>query len=229
MNTKRKPKRIPYNYVEIENVGYPKRLKNGKNSKIVHYIGENRCKADITEATTTVIFGSSIQKIDQDAFRFERYLQILTFQSPSKLRVIGTFAFQQCIALQQLELPMNLLEIQADAFRECYNLKSVLLPPSIETIAERAFYFCSNLHNITLPSQLKYIGNYAFAHSVQTTPKLPPSIQSIHFQCFGKCKIGHQIFDLIQNNAGLLISVNLSHEFEHLPPMLLPLFQTTGT
>ena len=212
---KRKPvKRIPYNYWKIEVIGHAPRIKRGKQGSIcATYIGENRCEPDITEATRIVQINTTTTIISHDAFRMEKMLENIHFERPSCLQRIEAFAFNACILLRELHLPHGLTYIGPNAFNGCHNLHTVTFPSTVRTIEERAFYNCFNLNNINLPEHVESIGNYAFAHSLISTPRIPSRVKRLHCQCFGTISCQSQIVDMITTRECNLYLLNLSYQF----------------
>jgi hypothetical protein len=88
--------------------------------------------------------------IEKDAFWSCSWLVDLTFEGPSKLRVIAKGAFTECMALTSITLSGSLTAIHKWGFGWCRSLKSVRFEPGSERpeIHPDAFRACPNLEEI---------------------------------------------------------------------------------
>jgi hypothetical protein len=88
--------------------------------------------------------------IEEKAFRGCSSLVELTFEAPSKLRVIAKRAFGECEALTSITLPGSLRELHEGSFGSCESLKRVRFEPGSEPpeIHPRAFECCPKLDEI---------------------------------------------------------------------------------
>jgi hypothetical protein len=109
----------------------------------------------------------SLTAVPSHCFQFCRSLSVVTFASPSTIRLI-----------------------HADEFSSCSTLESICIPNSVETISGRAFETCSRFSTVAfeLPSQLRSIGLFAFANCISLNSiSIPASVDTISTRCFKKC------------------------------------------
>ena len=117
--------------------------------------GSHKTETDFTK----VVFPSSIEIIDESAFR-ETAIQDISI--PSSVVIINKTAFQSCQDLKTVDIPNSVKTILDAAFQNCTSLTSVEIPNSIREISYRLFK-ASGLTEITIPSTVKVIGKEAFA------------------------------------------------------------------
>ncbi len=138
------------------------------------------------KSTISVILPSSIQTIQNYAFRYNSNLTTLTL--PEGLRTIREAAFEDCISLKKVVIPSTLRKIENGVFRDCEELVSVTIPEGVVAIGEDAFQGCENLPDITLPNSITSIGEYAFSGcSSLTSITIPDSVTSISDYTFRGC------------------------------------------
>lgn len=123
-----------------------------------------------------------------------------TYQVPSGVTTIATYAFCSAYSLSGLTFPDSLRTIEPSAFYHA-SIRDLILPEGLETVGESAFYRSSlsliQLPNslkrietgafakcdtvfVTLPAQLEYIGDYAFAGDINLSDvSIPASVKEI--------------------------------------------------
>lgn len=162
---------------------------------------------------TSIIIPNSVTSIGEAAFTGCTNLQIVTFESESKLTSIGAAAFYGCSSLTSIIIPNSVTNIEVDAFRGCINITSIIIPNNVTSIRggaffgctslqtvtfeggskltsiERgAFYKCSSLSSIVIPSSVTSIGDNAFfGCSSLTSITIPNSVTSIGKNAFYEC------------------------------------------
>ncbi len=106
---------------------------------------------------------NSLTSIDEGAFSGCTALNNVVFDTPSKLKTIGTRAFNGATALTALTIPNTVTDIKPSAFNGCSALATVTFQetPTIQTIGNNAFQNCG-LTAITIPESVKTIEKEAF-------------------------------------------------------------------
>ena len=102
---------------------------------------------------------SSITTIGTYAF-FASSLE--NIQLPDGITTIGDYAFQNCTKMSQVTLSTNLQTIENDAFRGCTRLSSISIPKKVKTIKSGAFRECTSLSAVTVA------GNYLTTTGYET-------------------------------------------------------------
>ena len=130
-----------------------------------------------------VHFNKDLEEIDNDAFQAAVALKEITFDEPSKLKRIGTWAFFNT-GLESLRLPASLETLGSAAFRENNKLKTVTVAASskLKKIDAGAFYSNTNLESFTFEgtTALETIGQQAFMGATKLKKfNIPASVKSI--------------------------------------------------
>lgn len=134
-----------------------------------------------------------------------------SIEIPASVEIIGVSAFFNCTQLQVVSFESNskLKEIGGacswephGAFSNCIALSAIEIPSTVTTIGVAAFYGCSNLQQITFekPSMLNSLNegganSFAMGHSYGTfakcisltTIEIPASIERLHNPMFSGC------------------------------------------
>ena len=84
-----------------------------------------------------------------------------TYDIPSSVEEIATFAFRTAQNITSLTIPSGVSTIGKQAFREMKKLQEVMFaePSSVKKFGVAPFMHCSLLKEVTLPSSLEQIGN----------------------------------------------------------------------
>lgn len=135
-----------------------------------------------------VHFNKDLEEIDNDAFQAAVALKEITFDEPSKLKRIGTWAFFNT-GLESLRLPVSLETLGSAAFRENNKLKTVTVAASskLKKIDAGAFYSNTNLESFTFEgtTALETIGQQAFMGATKLKKfNIPASVKSIESAAF---------------------------------------------
>lgn len=133
-------------------------------------------------------FNKDLEEIDNDAFQNTVALKEITFEEPSKLKRIGTWAFFNS-ALENLKLPASLETLGSAAFRQNNKLKTVTVAASskLKKIDAGAFYSNTNLESFTFEgaTALETIGQQAFMGATKLKKfNIPASVKSIESAAF---------------------------------------------
>jgi hypothetical protein len=101
------------------------------------------------QKVTKVNFNSNLEMIDGDAFQATTKLANITFESPAKIKTIGTFAFQGS-GLTELNIPASLEVVSWSAFGST-KLKKVTVADGsqLQSINKGAFNGCKDLEEFT--------------------------------------------------------------------------------
>lgn len=137
-------------------------------------------------ALTSVEIPANVETIEAAAFKGCTQLQVVSFESNSKLKEIGGACSWE----------------PHGAFSNCIALSAIEIPSTVTTIGVAAFYGCSNLQQITFekPSMLNSLNegganSFAMGHSYGTfakcisltTIEIPASIERLHNPMFSGC------------------------------------------
>lgn len=103
-------------------------------------------------------------------------LKSVTFDSRSKLTMIGLATFAGCSALESINVPDTVTRIGDYCFRYCAALERVDLPDSVTYLGSFAFQHSDIKYSpFSLNSQCETIGQYAFDHTLSLTEIVIPS------------------------------------------------------
>lgn len=132
---------------------------------------------------TTYKIPSTITKISDSAFNFNRNLTDITI--PSSVKSIGSSAFQACYNLKSVKIPDSVTSVGKFTFYECMRLESVTFGKGLTSTSYQMFKGCSELENVDFGSMLKSLDAQTFANcSSLTNITLPVNITSIGNGCF---------------------------------------------
>jgi len=89
---------------------------------------------------TSLVIPTSVEKIQEQAFRQNYKLASVKFCEPSKITDLSAYSFWQCPKLTEVTLPSSITEI-GKVFLQCENLETVNVPANakLKTIKEDAF------------------------------------------------------------------------------------------
>lgn len=122
-------------------------------------------------------------------------LESVSFELPSNITSIGSYAFLGCTKLESIVIPNSVTTLGEGAFYACYNLKNVEFQTNeehqvkITKIPKYAFRFCVALTSIELPEGITSIGDEAFQMNLALKNiRLPNTLKTIgsHFLCNAK-------------------------------------------
>jgi hypothetical protein len=120
-----------------------------------------------------------LKEISKDAFRC---CAIKSIRIPSSVEVIGKECFYNCESLCEVtfESVSKLTVIGNCAFYEC-GIKSIRIPSSVEVIGTECFYDCFCLCEVTFESisKLKGIGRHALCNTGVDTMEIPAGCESL--------------------------------------------------
>ena len=110
-------------------------------------------------------------------------LATITFEDPSKMNYIDSYAFAYSENFTVDALPSSLWNIGNSAFYDCYNLALKEFPSNLQSIDQYAFFDCYKLEADEIPEGVTTIGAQAFNYAYQTNPPamltLPASLETI--------------------------------------------------
>ena len=121
-------------------------------------------------------------------------LQSVTFEQPSKITTIGSYAFNSCTKLESIVIPNSVTSMGEAAFKGCISLTDVHFQTkedgtvNLKTIPTQCFRYCP-FTSIEIPEGITTIGNEAFQFNLYLkTMKLPNTLTTIgtHFLCDAK-------------------------------------------
>jgi hypothetical protein len=124
---------------------------------LVLYFGKDRGKIRIPD---------EIETIGERAFYFNEFIESISFNPSSKLRVIREAAFLGCPALKGIDIPPGVLRLDDAVFRSCKSLFSVDFGSNsvLARINQSAFATCWALSALTIPGTVEFIGPLCFDH-----------------------------------------------------------------
>lgn len=139
---------------------------------------------DCTSLTGTVVFPSTLEKIQEYSFQNTGFTGF-DLSKCSSLTVAGggyggPFTNNDQIETLDLSGCTSLTYLKANFAADCAKLTSVILPPNLETIESKALAHCYKLQSIVFPATLKSVADEAFhsARSGQTIKTFTVYIQS---------------------------------------------------
>lgn len=110
-----------------------------------------------------IIFNTSLEKLEKDAFAYCKSLKKLEF--PKSLKSIGSNCFSDNFSLYEISFNEGLSEIDEYAFENCTSLVKIEIPQSVKRIGYKAFANCIGLEEIVIHS-----------HNIELAP-----------ECFADC------------------------------------------
>ena len=111
----------------------------------------------------TIEIGNTVENIQENAFKYSKSLEHLTFEENSQLKNIGASAFENGSIIEKLELPEGLESIGNHAFGYTA-IKNLVLPKSIKTI-NNAFARFSGFETLYYNGTLEDWCNITFTNS----------------------------------------------------------------
>ena len=121
-------------------------------------------------------------------------LQSVTFEQPSNITTIGSYAFNSCTKLESIFIPKSVTSMGEAAFKGCISLTDVRFQTNadgsvnLKTIPTQCFRYCP-FTSIEIPEGITTIGDEAFQFNFYLkTMKLPNTLTTIgtHFLCDAK-------------------------------------------
>lgn len=103
-----------------------------------------------------------IVEICNDAFKYNNFIESITFEKNSELRIIGKESFESCMKLKSVTIPSTVTHINAYAFNNCYNLQYLNIPEN---------------------SELIFIGNHSFSNTSIESLLIPSKATELQ-KCF---------------------------------------------
>ena len=140
---------------------------------------------------TSLVIPTSVEKIQEQAFRQNYKLASVKFCEPSKITNLSAYAFWQCPSLTEVTLPSSITEI-GKVFLQCENLETVNVPADakLKTIKEDAFATNKKLKNFNFQGNcnLEAIEANAFANAESLESfKFPKTVTKIGRNAFTGC------------------------------------------
>ncbi|WP_061868174.1 leucine-rich repeat domain-containing protein [Prevotella intermedia] len=140
---------------------------------------------------TSLVIPTSVEKIQEQAFRQNYKLASVTFCEPSKITNLSAYAFWQCPNLTEVTLPSSITEI-GKVFLQCENLETVNVPANakLKTIKEDAFATNKKLKNFNFQGNcnLEAIEANAFANAESLESfNFPKTVTKIERNAFTGC------------------------------------------
>lgn len=140
---------------------------------------------------TSLVIPTSVEKIQEQAFRQNYKLASVKFCEPSKITDLSAYAFWQCPKLTEVTLPSSITEI-GKVFLQCENLETVNVPADakLKTIKEDAFATNKNLKNFNFQGNcnLEAIEANAFANAESLESfNFPKTVTKIERNAFTGC------------------------------------------
>ena len=140
---------------------------------------------------TSLVIPTSVEKIQEQAFRQNYKLASVKFCEPSKITDLSAYSFWQCPKLTEVTLPSSITEI-GKVFLQCENLETVNVPADakLKTIKEDAFATNKKLKNFNFQGNcnLEAIEANAFANAESLESfKFPKTVTKIERNAFTGC------------------------------------------
>ncbi len=101
---------------------------------------------------TSITIPSTVTIIGEYAFAESEYLNTVTFDANSQVKVIPNNAFENCVKLATIVLPESITEIGDSAFSGCTALTEFTIPANVIRIGINAFKGCSAITKVTFIS-----------------------------------------------------------------------------
>lgn len=140
---------------------------------------------------TSLVIPTSVEKIQEQAFRQNYKLASVKFCEPSKITDLSAYSFWQCPKLTEVTLPSSITEI-GKVFLQCENLETVNVPANakLKTIKEDAFATNKNLKKFNFQGNcnLEAIKANAFANAESLESfNFPKTVTEIGRNAFTGC------------------------------------------
>lgn len=144
--------------------------------------------------------GKNVKTMSSGAFYNCENLEVVTFDSNSKLEAISRVAFAYT-NITNITIPNSVKLIDDEAFRNS-SLANITFAENsnLETIGSSAFYD-SNIKEITLPSSIKEIQTNAFNTLRMDEFVIPASLETIGEYAFSECKFDVLRFEENENRT----------------------------
>lgn len=146
-----------------------------------------------TENTQTYTYNGKSYTIDGSDYN-NTVLQSVTFEQPSNITTIGSYAFNSCTKLESIVIPNSVTSMGTAAFKGCISLTDVRFQTNadgsvnLKTIPTQCFRYCP-FTSIEIPEGITTIEDEAFQFNFYLkTMKLPNTLTTIgtHFLCDAK-------------------------------------------
>lgn len=146
-----------------------------------------------TNNTLTYTYNGKSYTIDDSNYN-NTVLQSVTFEQPSNITTIGSYAFNSCTKLKSIVIPNSVTSMGTAAFKGCISLTDVRFQTNadgtvnLKTIPTQCFRYCP-FTSIEIPEGITTIGDEAFQFNFYLkTMKLPNTLTTIgtHFLCDAK-------------------------------------------
>ncbi len=146
-----------------------------------------RIDVDEENADYMDIDGILCTKDGKTLLQFPAGLDISSYEVPTGITTIATYAFSDCKFVKTITLPEGLTTIEKSAFDSQY-VENINIPNSVTTIQSGAFQYCNSLKSIVIPEGITSIGDgmFLFCHSLESV-SVPDSVTSIGFGAFQYC------------------------------------------
>jgi hypothetical protein len=96
---------------------------------------------------------SEVEMVCRGSFSHCKCIRGLQFESPSKVRIVESYAFEKCLCLESILLPASIESICEASFRECRNLEEIRIEigSKLRRIGNESFIGCSSLTSLFIP------------------------------------------------------------------------------
>lgn len=112
---------------------------------------------------------------------------IVNFEIPNGVKIIGDRVFKNCIHLEDVYIPDSVIEIGNRSFELCPKLKTINIPDSVTSIGGYAFMY-SALISIKLPKFITTIKAYTFSTCTHLEEvNIPSYVKTISLFAFSNC------------------------------------------
>nr|WP_253851847.1 leucine-rich repeat domain-containing protein [Prevotella intermedia] len=140
---------------------------------------------------TSLVIPTSVEQIQEQAFRQNYKLASVTFCEPSRITNLSAYSFWQCTSLTEVTLPSSITEI-GKVFLLCENLETVNVPANaqLKTISENAFATNKKLKKFNFQGNcnLEAIEANAFANAESLESfNFPKTVTEIGRNAFTGC------------------------------------------
>jgi hypothetical protein len=108
----------------------------------------------------TLVLGSNIKIIKQDAFRYCSSLTSVTIGN--SVTTLEQDVFNGCQNLTSIIIGNSVTDIGGGAISHCTSLKSIIIPNSVTTLHGAAFWGCTALESVIIGSKVTTIWGDAF-------------------------------------------------------------------
>lgn len=177
-------------------------VKIGDDVKVIGRNAFNNCSS-----LETVVFGSSVESIESDAFQ---YSGVVNIAIPDTVTSLGDRVFYGCTklksvtigsgvttfgsmtffasSLETISIPNTVTSIGFMPFYNCSSLKSIELSSNITEISSNCFQNCGKLESIVIPDSVTVINSAAFAGCTSLkTAVIGNGVKTIGGSAFASC------------------------------------------